>query len=287
MKKKFLVTLAFAGLLSLVACGYNDGTNSANRYNRYNRGLDNITYNRDNNATSNRGYFNNNTANRDYNNNITNRRNDYNNNNANNRSYDYSDSMANNRGYDYNDNITSNRGNSNSIADNRSNNDNIANRGNDNIARNRNNNNSIADNRGNNYNDSTRDNLNNRTDQHYDFVTRLGFKNVVNPNGHTYQERYRLNKANAANNDIFHGWRHSWVDPDKYVDKDIDVYRYTGDFNGESRTIHIMSYNGEVLGGYHYGSGETVEDARIINYNGYSSRISNDFRGTWDGLFDT
>ena len=246
MKKKFLVTLAFAGLLSLVACDNND--ESANRYNRYNRGLDNVTYNRDydnNDNTNNRGYLNNNTANRDYDDNIANRRSDYNDNRD--YSYDYDDTV-NNRGYDYNDNIASNRGNNGN---------------------------------------TTTDNRNNRTDRHYDFVASLGFKNVVNPNGDTYHERYRLNRESAANNDIFHGWRHTWVDPNEYVNKDIDVYRYTGDFNGETRTIHIMSYNGEVLGGYHFGSGETAENARIINYNGYSSRLSNDFRGTWDGLFDT
>jgi len=124
-------------------------------------------------------------------------------------------------------------------------------------------------------------------DRHYDFVSRLGFKNVVNPNGYTYHERYRLNGTNATNPDIFHGWRHTWVEPNNYIDKEIDVYRYTGDYNGESRTIHIKSYNGEVLGGYHFGSGEAVEHARMINYDGHSSRLSNDFRNVWDDLFDT
>ena len=122
-------------------------------------------------------------------------------------------------------------------------------------------------------------------DRHYDFVSRLGFENVVNPNGYTYHERYQLNETSAVNNDIFHGWRHAWAEPNSFLNKDIDIYRYTGYYNGEPRTIHIKSYNGEVLGGYHFGEGETVENARMINYNGYSSRVSNDFRGIWNGLF--
>jgi len=126
----------------------------------------------------------------------------------------------------------------------------------------------------------------NGVDRHYDFVTGLGFDNVVNPNGYTFHERYRLDKTNAANHDIFHGWRHTWVEPNNYINKDIDVYRYTADYNGEPRTVHIKSYNGKVLGGYHFGEGETAEHARIINHNGYTSRLHNDFRGTWDNLFD-
>ena len=196
MKKKFLVALTFAGLLSLVACGNADRADYANRNSRvgYN---DNTTYN---------------------------------------RGYDYNDNTSYNREYDYNN--------------------------------------------------DTAYNQDNRTDIHYDFVRGLGFENVVNPNGYSRHERYRLDETNAANNDIFHGWRHTWVEPNNYLNKDIDIYRYTGDYNGEPRTIHIKSYNGEVLGGYHFGSGETAENAKMINFNGYSSRPSNDFRGAWNGLFD-
>ena len=204
MKRLFLITLAFAGLFTLIACSDNDGTNYANRYDRPNRGSYNYDYD-------------------DYNDNLYTRRYGFNSKSTYTRNYDYSDSMAND--------------------------------------------------------------LNDRTDKHYEFVRRLGFENIVNPNGYSFHERYRLNKANAANDDIYHGWRHTWVDPDKYVDKDIDVYLYRGDYNGEPRTIHILSYNGEVLGGYHYGAGETAENASMINYKGYTSRLSDDFRGTWDGLF--
>ena len=238
MNKRFLVTLvftlAFAGLLSLVACGDNDDTNLANRYNLYNRGSDNTTYNRgyfdykeDDDDTTYRGY------------------------------YDYKDvDDLTYRGYydkygsydkdgyrRYGFNTENSRKNSNL-------------------------------------------NSQDRTDSHYDFVTELGFKNVVNPNGYTYQERYRLDKTSASDNNIFHGWLHSWAEPRRYVNKDIDIYRYTGDYNGESRNIYIKSYNGEVLGGYHFGPDETVENAQMIKYKGYSSRLSDDFRGTWDGLFD-
>jgi len=126
----------------------------------------------------------------------------------------------------------------------------------------------------------------NRADRHYDFVSELGFENVVNPNGYTYHERYLLDKTSAVFNDVFHGWRHTWVEPSGYINKEIDVYRYTGDYNGEPRTIHIKSYNGEVLGGYHFGEGETAEDARMIDHSGYSSRLADDFREAWDRLFD-
>ena len=123
-------------------------------------------------------------------------------------------------------------------------------------------------------------------DRHYDFVAGLGFENVVNPNGTTYHERYKLNDTCIANDEIFHSWRHTWVEPSDYVNKDIDVYRYTGNYNGEPRTIHIKSYNGRVLGGYHFGEGETAKDARIVNHDNNSSRIPTDFKEAWDSLFN-
>jgi len=123
-------------------------------------------------------------------------------------------------------------------------------------------------------------------DSHYDFVAGLGFRNVVNPNGTTYHQRYRLDKTSAADPEIFHGWRHAWAEPNDYLNKDIDVYRYTGDYDGKSRHIHIMSHNGRVLGGYHFNEGETVEHARIIKHNGYFSRLADDFKTTWNDLFN-
>lgn len=125
-----------------------------------------------------------------------------------------------------------------------------------------------------------------RRDHHYDFVADLGFENIVNPNGFTYHQRYQLNETTAADPDIFHGWRHSWANPDHYLNKDIDVYHYTGDFDGKSRNIHIMSHNGRVLGGYHFGENETAEHARMINHNGYFSRLADDFKETWHDLFN-
>ena len=125
-----------------------------------------------------------------------------------------------------------------------------------------------------------------QVDYHYDFVSDLGFDNVVNLNGSTYHQRYQLNQTSAADTNIFHGWRHAWVNPGDYMNKDIDVYRYTGDYNGTARTIHIMSHNGNVLGGYHFGEGETAEHARMINHNGYFSRLADDFRETWNDLFN-
>jgi len=123
------------------------------------------------------------------------------------------------------------------------------------------------------------------TDTHYEFVRGLGFENVTNPNGYGYHQRYRLDKTTALDNDVFHGWRHAWAEPGEYMDKDIDVYRYTANYNGEPRIVHIKSHNGRVLGGYHFRDGETVEHASIINHNGYLSRLGNDFRTTWDDLF--
>lgn len=122
-------------------------------------------------------------------------------------------------------------------------------------------------------------------DTHYDFVTGLGFEDVVNPNGYGYHQRYRLDNTTALDNDVFYGWRHAWADPGEYRDKDIDIYRYTANYNGEPRIVHIKSHNGSVLGGYHFREGETVENATMINHNGYLSRLGDDFRNTWDDLF--
>jgi len=123
-------------------------------------------------------------------------------------------------------------------------------------------------------------------DTHHEYVTGLGFTNVVNPNGHTFHNRYRLNSEYAARPEIFEGWRHAWVEPHEFMDKDIDVYRYTGEYNGEIRTIYVMSHNGRVLGGYHHGEGEDIKDARILHEGTYTSRLADDFRNTWDDLFN-
>ena len=122
-------------------------------------------------------------------------------------------------------------------------------------------------------------------DTHHEYVTSLGFTNVVNSNGHTYHNRYRLNREYAARPEIFEGWRHTWVEPHEFMDKDIDIYRYTGEYNGEIRTVYIMSHNGRVLGGYHHGEGEDIRNARILQEGTYTSRLGEDFRNTWDDLF--
>ena len=133
---------------------------------------------------------------------------------------------------------------------------------------------------------STYRNYSNRDGDHYDFVAGLGFRNVVNPNGQTYHNRYRLNETSAADPDVFNGWRHAWAEPNDYRDKDIDVYRYTGNYEGKTRTIDILSHNGRVLGGYHFGEDETIEHATMINHNGYFSRLADDFKDAWDDLFN-
>lgn len=133
-----------------------------------------------------------------------------------------------------------------------------------------------------------RDDLENHVtaDPHYDYVNQLGFTNIVNTTGDSYYRKYRLNSRNAAENDVFHGWRHTWVEPNDYVDKEIEVYRYTGDYNGQNRTIHIVSYYGTPIGGYHFGNGETVEHAKMVEHEGSFSRVADDFRETWNDLFD-
>lgn len=150
--------------------------------------------------------------------------------------------------------------------------------------------NSNAVNDNNNNGNNGNDNMNNDdnddvTDTHYNYVTGLGFRDVVNPHNGTYNTRYTLNNEYAANDEIFHQWRHTWVEPEDYMDKDIHVYRYTGTLDGEERVIHVMSHNGEVIGGFHHGTDETVEDATMLERNGYTSRLADDFRSTWDDLF--
>jgi len=124
-------------------------------------------------------------------------------------------------------------------------------------------------------------------DTHLNFVSNYGFQNVTNANGTSAYRKYRLDSNNAGNDDVFHSWRHTWVEPRDYVGKDIDLYRYTGTYNGENRTIHILSHNGKPIGGYHYGRGETSENGVMFDRDGFSSRGANDFRGDWDGMFNT
>jgi len=122
-------------------------------------------------------------------------------------------------------------------------------------------------------------------DTHYDYITGLGFTNVINPNGTTYNTRYNLNHEYALKDEVFNQWRHTWVNPSEYVDKDIDVYRYTGKLNGEDRVIYVLSNEGHVIGGFHHGVNETIENAHILEEGTYTSRLANDFRTTWDDLF--
>ena len=147
----------------------------------------------------------------------------------------------------------------------------------------------INDNNGHDY---TNDNLgyenmdDSLTDTHFDFVSGYGFENVVNDNGTGYYRRYRLDSNNAMDDDTFHSWRHTWVEPSEYIDREIDVYRYTGEIDGEQRTIHILSYNGKPIGGYHFGPGESAEQAVMIEHEGFFSRLADDFRVAWDDMFD-
>lgn len=135
-------------------------------------------------------------------------------------------------------------------------------------------------------NDNARNDNRSSMDPHYDFVNDLGFENITNTTGDSYYRTYRLDTKNAADNDVFHGWRHTWVDPEDYMDKDIDVYRYTGDYNGQNRTVHILSHRGTPIGGYHFGEGESAEHASMIDRDGFASRVADDFRDTWDDIFD-
>ena len=126
---------------------------------------------------------------------------------------------------------------------------------------------------------------NHATDHHHKYVSGLGFTNVVNPHGTTHAHRYRLNHEHARSNEVFHQWRHAWVEPSQFRDKEIDVYHYTGTLNGEQRNIYVLSHNGNVIGGYHHAPHETIEHARILDNGSYTSRLANDFRSTWNDLF--
>lgn len=150
------------------------------------------------------------------------------------------------------------------------------------VAENGNNNGANGDSNGVN-NDRDRDGL---VDRHHGYVTGLGFSNVTNPNGNTYHQSYRLSNDYAKDNEeVFHQWRHTWVEPSEYIDKDIHVYRYTGMLDGEERVIHVLSHNDEIIGGYHHGTNETYENARILGDGTHNSRVANDFRQTWDDMF--
>ncbi|MCL2559353.1 MAG: hypothetical protein FWE07_02595 [Turicibacter sp.] len=122
-------------------------------------------------------------------------------------------------------------------------------------------------------------------DPHEDYLWEYGFTNIMNSMGNSYYHRYKLDATMANDNDVFHGWRHTWVEPNDFVDKEIDIYRYTADLDGQSRTVHIMSHAGKPIGAYHFGEGESAEQAQIVNRDGHTSRNADEFRTNWNGIF--
>lgn len=117
------------------------------------------------------------------------------------------------------------------------------------------------------------------------YVTGLGFTDVSNTNGTKYYQRYTLDETTAAQNDIYSQWMYTWVEPGDYVGKSIDVYEYTGKKDNKDYNIYVLTENGKQIGGYYYEKGKDISSAEILDTN-YQPRVVEEFRTTWDKLFN-
>ncbi len=133
--------------------------------------------------------------------------------------------------------------------------------------------------------ENTTTNNANSEDTDLAYVTGLGFTGVSNVNGTKYYQRYTLDETTAAQNDIYSQWMYTWVEPGDYVGKSIDVYEYTGKKDNKDYNIYVLTENGKQIGGYYYEKGKDISSAEILDTN-YQPRVVEEFRTTWDKLFN-
>ena len=132
---------------------------------------------------------------------------------------------------------------------------------------------------------NTTTNKENSTDTHLSYITDLGFTDVTNANGTKYYQRYTLDETTAAQNDIYNQWMYTWVEPEQYVGKSVDVYEYTGKKDNKDYNIYVLAENGKQIGGYYYEKGKDISNAEIL-HTSHKPHVVEDFRSTWDKLFN-
>lgn len=143
-------------------------------------------------------------------------------------------------------------------------------------------NNNAPTNNGTNNNAST----NNATNARLSYLEGLGYSDISNVNDNKYYQTYQLNNTTAMDENIYGQWIFTWADPDKYVNQDIDVYQYTANKDNKNYDVYLMTdRNDNIIGGYYYEPGQTMKDAKILDQT-HKPRIANDFKTTWDKLFN-
>ena len=155
----------------------------------------------------------------------------------------------------------------------------------DNTTQNETNNNSSTNN-GTNNNASTNTGTNNTTDARLTYLEGLGYSDISNVNDTKYYQTYTLNNTTAMDDNIYGQWIYTWVDPNDYVDQDIDVYQYTATKDNKKYDVYLMTDRDDnIIGGYYYEPGQTMKDAKILDQK-HQPRMANDFKTTWDKLFN-
>lgn len=117
------------------------------------------------------------------------------------------------------------------------------------------------------------------------YLEDLGYTNIANTNGEKTYQTYTLNEATAIDENIYGQWVFTWVEPADYVEKDIDVYQYTATKDNKDYDVFVMmDTDDNVIGGYYYENGKTIEDAKILHKT-HEPRLVEDFKETWNRLF--
>ena len=143
-----------------------------------------------------------------------------------------------------------------------------------------------------NQNNTTQNQNNNdtTTDQTADadvkYLEDLGYKDVNVATGTNAHQTYKLNEATAVDQNIYGQWVFTWVEPAEYVEKDVNVQQYTATKHNKNYDVFVMTdANQNVIGGYYYEAGQTMNEAKILDEK-HTPRIVKDFESTWNRLFN-
>lgn len=143
-----------------------------------------------------------------------------------------------------------------------------------------------------NQNNTTQNQNNNgtNTDQTADadvkYLEDLGYKDVKAATGTNAHQTYKLNEATAVDQNIYGQWVFTWVEPAEYVEKDVNVQQYTAIKDNKNYDVFVMTdANQNVIGGYYYEAGQTMNEAKILDEK-HEPRIVKDFESTWNRLFN-
>ena len=120
----------------------------------------------------------------------------------------------------------------------------------------------------------------------FTFEEDLGYKDVKVATGTNAHQTYKLNEATAVDQNIYGQWVFTWVEPAEYVEKDVNVQQYTATKHNKNYDVFVMTdANQNVIGGYYYEAGQTMNEAKILDEK-HTPRIVKDFESTWNRLFN-